>query len=189
MNINEIIGKEFKIDDIKYETKAHDKEHEGFEEVAERNHPTGVWSVMSGGKVFFPAEETVKELPPGIYSAATTMSGQVFFIKQNIISDDLVELPDDNSTKVLNHIAEFRKLKPSFEKLGYIYKRGILLYGPQGSGKTVTVIKTIRNFVESGGIAILGNYPREDSAALAVIRDFEPNKPIVLIYEDIDDTI
>lgn len=189
-NIEEIIGTEFNEQDMQFNTEMRNKAHPNFNKlVKESNHPSGVWSIMAGGKVFFPAEETVKSLPPGIYTAGQTMSGQVFFVKQDILSDDLIDLPDDNSTKVLKHIEEFRGLKDSFTELGYLYKRGILLFGPQGGGKTATVIKTIRTFVDEGGIALLGDYPTVDSKALQVLRDFELERPVVVVYEDIDDTV
>jgi hypothetical protein len=185
----DLVGKEFKEENIQNNSDTKEKANAAFKAVDEVKNPTGVWSVMGGGKVFMPAEETVKELPPGIYTTGVTWNGELFFVKQAVISDDLIDLPDDNSAKVLNHIKEFRQLKESFDKMGYIYKRGIMLYGPQGGGKTATVIKTIRNFVSDGGIAILGNNPKIDSKGLQTLRDFEKSRPVVLIYEDIDDTV
>jgi len=151
----QIIGKEYDPSKVLYKTDLQVRNHESFEDKDEPLHPTGMWAVS--GSTYWACESTVAKLPPGIYKAAMTMSGETFFIKQDIISDEIIELPDANSTKILAHIAEFRLLQERFQEMGYLYKRGILLYGPQGSGKTCTVVQTIRNFVADGGIVLLGN--------------------------------
>lgn len=186
----EIIGTEFDASKVKNLTEPVETKNEVFQDKEnEEKFPTGMWAVHGSGNVFTPCENTVKILPPGIYSAYQPMGGPIHFIKKKVISDEIIKLPDDSSEEVLQHIEEFRSLKSRFEEMKYIYKRGILLYGPQGSGKTITVLQTVRNFVEDGGIALLGNYPGTDSKALHLIREFEQERPLMCIYEDIDDTI
>jgi len=182
-----IIGTEFDPDTVLNKTEIVKRAHESFEDKKNIKHPTGMWAVSGG--TYWACENTVEKLPPGIYTANYSFSGEIYFAKQNILSDEIIELPDDNSAKVLRHIEEFRNLQERFQEMGYLYKRGILLYGPQGGGKTCTIIQTIRNFVQDGGIVLLGNYPKLDSMALHLLRDFEEDRPLLAIYEDLDEII
>lgn len=192
-SIWELIGtqydsKEVKEEDSKNLNFSKRKEFELLEkQKEEEGEAKGQWAVH--GSTYWPCSEAIAELPAGIYSAHMTMSGEIYFRKHKVITDELIKLPDSNSEMVLAHIQEFRSLKEEFSRHGFIYKRGVLLWGPQGSGKTCTVAQVMQEFVESGGIAILGDCPVIESRALKELRGIEPDKPVVVIFEDVDDLI
>lgn len=57
------------------------------------------------------------------------------------------------------------------------------------SGKTATIMRTIKTVTDQDGIILLGDYPKLDVLALKMLRTVEEDRNIVCIYEDIDDVV
>lgn len=138
---------------------------------------------------FYPCERAEKALEPGQYLIQHSQSRGFFFSKKVVNLDELLVLPDSNSERVLNSINEFWKLEHKFRKFGFLWKRGILLWGPPGSGKTSTVQQLSKQIIDVGGISIYCQYPRLDATGLRLLRRIEPKRPIVFMIEDIDAVI
>lgn len=73
-----------------------------------------------------------------------------------------------------------------FRSLGFLWKRGVLLYGPRGSGKTSTLQLIIKEIVNRGGIAVFVKEPKLTASGLEMLRRIEPDRPVVVLVEDID---
>lgn len=140
----------------------------------------------TNGKDFFPTEKTVKTLAPGQYIVEYSDGTGPYFTLQDINLDDLLVLPDSNSEKVLKHIDYFWSIEEKFRELGFLWKRGILLWGPPGSGKTSTVQQLSAQIVELGGITIYCTSPHLTAQGLSVLRRIEKDRPIIVILEDMD---
>src|ERR1700692_1103369 len=76
-----------------------------------------------------------------------------------------------------------------YRALGLIHKRGVLLWGPQGSGKTVTVQLLMSRLIARNGIVLLFENPQIALAAVPMVRRIEPMRPLILVMEDIDELI
>lgn len=143
------------------------------------------WATSDGN--YWAIGDTCKTIPCGLYEPAFSDNIGPFLktLKNNL--DDIIDLPDSESENLLKEIQEFTTLKDSFAKHGFLYKRGILLYGPPGSGKTITIQQLIRLFTKTGdGVAVMCNQP---SLLMNILRDFrklEPNRQILVILEDLD---
>jgi energy-coupling factor transporter ATP-binding protein EcfA2 len=139
---------------------------------------------------YAPATRTLAQLPPGVYNIAAGTS-QYYFSPQKVITDNLLRLPDSKSEDVIKEIERFWTLKAKFQRYGLTHKRGFLLYGPPGSGKTSTVAVVSQLLVKSGGIVIVGNSgsPQVLSLMMGHLREVEPERPIVVLLEDIDTII
>jgi len=145
------------------------------------------WAEL-GNNSFASVNSTVDELPPGIYRASWS-NQQVIITQLNIVSDELLKLPDSTNSKIINSITTFWNAKSKFVKRNQLFKRGMLLWGPPGSGKTVTVMLLTKELVENGGIVLNCNDPHPTLKALEEIRKIEPDRPIICILEDIDEII
>jgi hypothetical protein len=146
------------------------------------------WGVL-GNDHYVACSKTVKELPSGIYRVAMNNRGEIVFMKQRVITDNLFRLADSVSIKVLESIEKFWNSKANFDRYGMIFKRGIMLFGPAGSGKTVTVTLLAQQIIDRGGIVVMCERPDHTSSALQTVRRIESSRPIVNIIEDIDTVI
>lgn len=88
------------------------------------------WQVGPNGK-FRPAAQTIAKLHPGVYKIEQDEIG-LFLQSQTLISDNIVELPDTANVHVLDGMKTFWQRKDRYEKYGFVYKRGVLLWGPPG---------------------------------------------------------
>lgn len=167
------------------------KSHGRFVESAEmpvdehRRQANGtMWAV--NGDTFLPCDETQQVLPPGQYISRFSDHNGVYFVKKNVNLDTLIELPDNNSDKVLDSMNDFWTKEDKFREFGFLWKRGIMLWGPPGSGKTSTVQRLSKQIIDLGGISLYCTVPGNDAEALRILRKIEPTRPLVVIIEDID---
>ena len=139
------------------------------------------------GDRFFPAGDVVKTLPPGYYSLDSSMTQGLYFQTKKTKSEELVKFPDSHSDAVLEEINKFWALEGKFREADIPYKRGMMLYGPPGSGKTCTIRLAIDSLVnEHDGIVIdfPGTYLFKDG--YPVLREINEGLPLVVLMEDMD---
>ena len=81
--------------------------------------------------------------------------------------------------------------KEEFKNYGFSYKRGILLYGIPGGGKTSIINMLCSHLVNKMNGIVFQIVTRDELQRYAnfissIYRQIEPNRPIVTIFEDID---
>lgn len=140
------------------------------------------------GEYYVPSGPTQPFLPVGCYKFEMTDFG-VCLLPTNMITDDLLRLPDANMDKILKGIDVFWESKHKFVARGQLFKRGVLLWGPAGAGKTSTVHLLAQSILKKEGIVILTVSPSITIDGLRRLRAVEPDRPIVNIIEDIDETM
>jgi len=140
----------------------------------------------NSGRDYFPTESAVDVLKPGQYVVNHSDHSGVYFSEREINLDNLLVLPDSNSQMVLEHIEEFWKNEQVFREYGFLWKRGIMLWGPPGSGKTSLIQQLSKQIVDQQGITVYCGQPNLTAAGLEVLRRIEPTRPIIVIFEDID---
>lgn len=145
------------------------------------------WSYYEG--VYTPAESTVDVLPAGLYDAGLSW-GRTYFKTIELRTDNLFLLPRTATEEIVNEIRTFwsDEVRQSFAKYQLLYKRGILFYGPPGTGKTSVINLVCREMAEKhdavcmrlkGGIVGF-------VTAMQTLREAQPERPIIVIAEDID---
>jgi SpoVK/Ycf46/Vps4 family AAA+-type ATPase len=143
-----------------------------------------MWAVA--GDCYMPCERTESSLPPGQYTVELSQDRGLYFKRTNVILDGLVPLPDDESERIIKHIQDFWDRKDVYKKMEVLHKRGVLLWGPPGSGKTTTVQQLSQQIIQAGGISIYVKDPERTAIGLDYLRKIEPNRPVVVMLEDID---
>lgn len=150
--------------------------------------PVSAWAVS--GDQYWGISHSIDRIAPGCYRAGASQSIGVYLERQPLRTDSLITLPDSKSEAIVAEIEHFTTLRPAFTTRGLLYKRGVLLWGPPGSGKTSTLHLLMRLIVDRlGGVAFLVDEPHLASEALLLIRKIEPERQVIAILEDIDGLI
>lgn len=137
--------------------------------------------------MFWASAQTHDQLPPGLYRCGMAENIGAYLTRTRCDTDDLIELPDAASGEVLDEIRTFWTLEKHFRAHGFLHKRGVMLYGPPGSGKTATINQLIELVIKThGGIGIFIDHPQVAAGCLQLLRKIEPNRPVVALLEDLD---
>lgn len=144
------------------------------------------YSKNGGG--YSPSQKSSKILPPGAYNISYLREA-LTFLPFHLEVDDIIRLPDTKSEKILKEIEHFWTLEQKFKDNGFVHKRGYLLHGPPGSGKTATVQVIIADTIKDGGAVFMCDNPIALIDGLQAFREIEPKRKALVIFEDIDDII
>jgi len=148
------------------------------------NKNAKMWAIY--GNTYSPCEKSIDNLPCGQFTIESSPERGVYFVKRDINLDDLMHLPDSASEEVIEEIKDFWTKEQHFRNFGFLWKRGVMLWGPPGSGKTSTVQLLSQLIDELGGLSIYVQSPHLGAIGLDLLRRIEPDRPIVVILEDID---
>lgn len=132
------------------------------------------------------------ELPPAIYEVSyDSRTDRTTFSTINLHMDEILELPDSLMKKVVDLIEQFwsADLTEKYALYNLVQKLGILLHGSPGTGKTIIMARIAKKVIEMGGVILFN--PRVDLLAntLKVIREVEPKKKIVVLWEEFDSIV
>lgn len=145
------------------------------------------WACQPNG-IFRATHPTVRRVPAGVYTAQSDDHG--LFLKSLALStDNLIVLDDTASQKVVAGIRKFWASKRLYQHYGLTFKRGVLMFGPAGSGKTGTIMLLVEELMKLGGIVIFVTHPQVVGMMLQQLRVIEPERPLILVFEDIDELI
>lgn len=146
------------------------------------------WKISQAG-VFEPCGLTAPILPPGAYACALEQYGQLQFHARDLQVDDLIDFEGSLPGKIIDEIESFWSLGGTFAKHGYLHRRGYLLYGPQGSGKSSVVHQVVHRIIKKNHIAVFCEHPGLLTRGMDLFRRIEPDRPVVCVFEDIDAVI
>lgn len=146
------------------------------------------WEIWGSGK-YFPTSDTTKNVPAGYYVIRNCNRG-LYMQRLPLDTDDLMALPGSIYDDVIKEVDNFWKLGDRFKKYGFLHRRGYLLYGPAGSGKSCLVKQICSNIITEGDIVLYcDSAPDVFTEGLRVMREVEPTRRIVCVFEDIDSHI
>lgn len=127
-------------------------------------------------------------LPGGLYKIVMTPEN-LWFEKITPITDTLLDIPGSAHEVVVKDIAAFvtPEVRARYAKYGVVHKRGIILFGPAGTGKTVAAIKVSEALTAQGGIVLFNPPTRALTTVIPLLRENNPDTTIGIIYEEFED--
>lgn len=158
-------------------------EDESGEKVPPRQY---VQWASSDGVIFCPATQTRDKIPPGVYEIKISDRIGLYFEQIPVKTEGLIRFPETTSDKVVSEIQKFWTREGLFREFDLTYKRGIILYGPPGGGKSCTVQLIMADVVERGGIVVKFHNPYHFVEGMRVLRQVQKDLPVVAVMEDID---
>jgi hypothetical protein len=143
------------------------------------------WTTVDGLK-FYPAGKTTDKLEPGLYEPSYDQNRGYFFLRLHVKTEGLLRFPETNSERVITEIQTFWTRESKYKQYGLTYKRGMILWGPPGSGKSSTIQLIVEDVINRGGIALKFSEPNVFTDCIRIFREIQPTTPVVVLMEDID---
>lgn len=137
-------------------------------------------------KIFVPASHTRPGLVPGVFEIQHSPSIGIYFQRIPVKTEGLIRFPQTNSERVVREIQNFWMKEDIFREFHLAYKRGIILWGPAGSGKSSTIQLIMKDVVDRHGVVIKFTNPGLFMEGMRIFREIELKTPIVILMEDID---
>ena len=142
---------------------------------------------------FYPSAKAKKALPPGVYHAEEDSEAHGrFLVRENPAEGDaLIRFSGSEADWILNEITKFWSSEEEFKNFHIAYKRGILLHGRPGTGKSSLCRLVLNDVIKRGGIAVRFNGVPTYlmSWSLKVVHEIQPASPVVVLIEDIEDVL
>jgi len=105
------------------------------------------------------------------------------FHRRPVLGRDRLVLPAETLAAVRRQVVEVARHKQQLLAAGQHLKRGLLLYGPPGVGKTHTVRHLVASLTDTTVIQLTGNALHLVAEACSVARALQP---AMIIIEDVD---
>lgn len=183
------------------------KEYETMDEVIQANYDDMVAEIESNngeqleaakwikdGDDFIPAPkiEVCDSAPSNIYKIITEgQDTKISPVKLN--TDELFTFSEDYTSSILDEVQNFWDRRETYLKHNVTHKRGILLCGAPGCGKTSIINLLTNQLKEKGGLIFMISSYRDFDIYCAllkpIIRKIEPERPIITIIEDVNQII
>lgn len=144
------------------------------------------WSKDDKG--FTPTGETVAQLKPGFYSLDPGGMFSPWMLVPKELKHDTV-IPTGLAKDIVDDITIFLGKKEHYKRFGFLHKRGYMMCGAPGIGKTMTAMLVIKAVIDAGGIAVAIPQPGLVgflAHVLQAIRDVHPELPILNFMEDVE---
>jgi predicted AAA+ superfamily ATPase len=139
---------------------------------------------------FVPAFKSVDQVPSGIYEFKFNRDvNQITLKKQPFKTDELYQLPSYEIQDILKDIQDFWDRRDKYREYNFVHKRGILMYGEPGCGKSGIIQLIAKQLIENNGIIL--NIKDHDDVDffidfIVTFRKIEPNRPLIVLLEDLD---
>jgi len=124
-------------------------------------------------------------LPPNAYEFGFSMEGAY----ANVIdlkNEELIAFESGPCAQVLKEVNRFWTLKERYQQLKLPYRRGILMHGVPGTGKSGIVRIICEEVIAQGGLVAIITDASTFSDFIPILNKTNPNNQLVIVLEDVD---
>ena len=150
--------------------------------------PQRVIAIQSGTHYYTEAT-TRTTLASGLYNMSAVRVGNEIvpgFVPVAVTNDEPLDI-DPLVHEIVKEFEDFFNRRPIFKKMGFAHKRGYLLHGPPGCGKSSTLRLLQKKFLDQfQGIVLFWRHGASIENYVDFIRENESDRPLMVICEDID---
>lgn len=163
-----------------------------YTEESSDNEKCTLW--VKEGEVYTPdiSIQIMNSLPSGVYKMIY-QNHAWRAVEVPLDTDELYTFSENLSDVILKEVEEFWAKKEVYEQYKLSHKRGILLCGAPGCGKTSIIQLLIKQIIENNGLVFIAS-ERDGFIGLidtlsTSIKQIEKDRPIITIIEDVDQII
>ena len=135
-------------------------------------------------------EEKFEKLEPGVYTVDYSRDAGLYIKQMDVKSDELFVFSDSITTKLMEEINMFWDKADRYKENKLIHKRGILLEGYPGTGKSSIISILSKEIMNRGGVVFkITGYRNLDhylEFLRTCFRKVQPDTPVITILEDLD---
>lgn len=146
------------------------------------------WKVLD--QQFYPNElDTIIDLDAGTYRICFNEGLGIGLERVTAASDVRYKLPMPAYETFMNEMNIFLKSRARYDKYGFSYKRGAILYGSPGNGKSKLIEAISEEVTAKNGLTIFMNRPQQLHGIISLItsmRTHNPNRFLLLVMEELD---
>ena len=143
------------------------------------------WSQVDSN-LYIASGATFKTLPAGKYVAKWYKSSHALEFRPLEI-DEIYVFPNSIPESVLKEAQEFWDNEDKYKTHNLLHRRGLLLYGAQGHGKTSIIQLIMQDVIQRNGIVLVCNTdPELVDQIMQNFRQVEPTRKLLCVFEDID---
>lgn len=142
--------------------------------------------VTANNKDFFFSFRNVNTIQPGLYSIIYTDTSGFGLSRMTYKSEEFLHLPSLPHKDIVKDLQIFWDNKQRFLDYKLNPKRGIILHGSPGCGKTSLIYLLVEEIKKRNGICIYFDVPQNYIEITKMVRKVEKDRPILTIIEDID---
>ena len=143
----------------------------------------------TGGGTLTPTRATQPRMEAGVYSIKNEYGVGIVFTKKDIVTDQLLKFEDSRYNALLDEIRGFWGLKEKFGDLGFTHKRGIVMYGAPGVGKTALIKLATEETVDNDHVVFYCEDFGTAVAGIKAFREVEPDRFCMFVFEDVDEVM
>lgn len=144
------------------------------------------WNFNPTSNVYTGCYEIRDRIPAGLYKLQVSSWGEPQAIGSSLKEDVVFSFESGPMHSVLEEVRKFWDNAERYRQLGVTHKRGILLHGPAGCGKTGIVSAVIHNIIDRDGLALTINSVDSFRKAVPLFRQIEPDRKLLVVIEDIE---
>jgi hypothetical protein len=154
--------------------------------ISDTHNQHGLQWMVHGPDTYQVCGRTVAQLPAGAYTCSVDCYGNPVFHARDLQVDELIDFADSLPSRILEEIDRFWDMGSRFAQYGFLHRRGYLFYGKQGSGKSSLIHQIIARIIAADHVAFFCQHPYHFIRCMEQLRQVEPGRPLVCVFEDID---